>query len=185
MTPFVDMTGQTLGTGGTTPSLTPGVYRFPSSADLTGALTLNNGGVNNSVFVFQIGSTLTTAASSSVLLTGAGTGVGVFWDVGTSATLGAGTAFEGNILALVAITLGTGATIECGSALARDSFVHGNTNTIDVGCGGGFRSVGDTFELIGPGGNGDGGHVPEPSTLLLLGSGLVGLAGVAWRRHRK
>jgi len=167
----IDLSGQDLGTVGT---LTPGVYRFSSSAQLTGALTLDNLGMNNAVFVFQIGSMLTTASSSSVLLTGTGTGVGVFWDVGTAATLGSGTAFEGNILALDAITLGTGATIMCGSALARTGGVSGNTNTIGVGCGGGFQSVGDSFELIGPGG---GVVVPEPSSFLLLAAGLIGIAG--------
>jgi type VI secretion system secreted protein VgrG len=167
----IDLSGQDLGTVGT---LTPGVYKFSSSAQLTGALTLDNGGNNNAVFVFQIGTALTTASSSSVVLTGAGTGDGVFWDVGSSATLGSATAFQGNILALMDITLGTGATIMCGSALARDGGVSGNTNTIGVGCGGGYQSVGDSFELIGPGG---GVAVPEPSSFLLLAAGLIGVAG--------
>ena len=168
-----DLTGHDLGTVGT---LLPGVYKFSSSAQLTGALTLNDGGVNNSVFIFQIGSTLTTASSASVLLIGGGTGDGVFWDVGTDATLGSSTAFLGNILALDAITLGTSATIECGSALARDAAVTGNTNTIDIGCAGGFTSTDGSFVPIGPGGPGSGGTVPAPSSFLLLAAGLIGVA---------
>jgi hypothetical protein len=180
-----DLSGQVLGADGTIPTLNPGVYSFSSSAQLTGALTLNNQGNNNAVFVFQIGSTLTTAPDSSVLRTGAGTGDGVFWVVGSSATLDTTTSFQGNILAATAITLNTGATIGCGSALARDAKVEMDTNAIAVGCGGGYQSVGDTFALIGPGpdGGGDLAAVPEPSTLLLFGSSLAGV-GALWRRYR-
>jgi Ice-binding-like/PEP-CTERM motif len=98
-------------------------------------------------------------------------------------TLGTGTSFEGNILAAKAITLTTGATILCGSALARDEKVSMDTNTIGTGCGGGYQSVGDTFALIGPGGGDDLAAVPEPSTLLLFGSSLAGV-GALWRRYR-
>jgi type VI secretion system secreted protein VgrG len=179
-----NLSGQVLGTGGTILTLNPGVYSFSSSAQLTGALTLNNQGNNNAVFVFQIGSTLTTAPGSSVLLAGAGTGDGVFWVVGSSATLDTTTSFEGNILAATAITLNTGATIGCGSALARDAAVTMDTNTIGVGCGGGFQSAGDTFALLGPGAPGGGlAPVPEPSTLFLFGSSLAGV-GAMWRRYR-
>ena len=109
------LTGQNL--GGMT--LTPGVYFFASSAQLTGTLTLNNLGNPNAVFVFQIGSTLTTASASSVIFSNSLTDSNVYWQVGSSATLGTTTAFEGNILALTSITLNTGATIGCGSALAH------------------------------------------------------------------
>jgi hypothetical protein len=180
------LSGQVLGTGGTILTLNPGVYSFSSSAQLTGALTLNNQGNNNAVFVFQIGSTLTTAPGASVLMTGAGTGDGLFWVVGSSAMLDTTTSFEGNILAATAITLNTGATIGCGSALARDAAVTLDTNTIGVGCAGGFQSVvGDTFALVGPGpvGGGDLAATPEPSTLFLFGSSLVGV-GALWRRYR-
>jgi hypothetical protein len=91
-----DLTGKDL--GGKT--LTPGVYCFSSSAQLTGALTLDAQGNANAVFVFKIGSTLTTASNAAVRLINAGSPANVYWQVGSSATLGTTTAFLGNILAL-------------------------------------------------------------------------------------
>jgi hypothetical protein len=123
-----DLTGQDL--GGLT--LLPGVYFFSSSAQLTGTLTLNALGDPNAEFVFQIGSTLTTANNSSVTTINGGSvsGCDVYWQVGSSATLGTDTAFEGHILALTSITLNTGATMYAGSALARNGEVTLDTNTI-------------------------------------------------------
>ena len=103
----VNLTGQNL--GGLT--LVPGVYNFSSSAQLTGTLTLNGLGNPNSVFIINIGSTLTTASASSVTLINGAQGGNVFWRVGSSATLGTTTSFAGDILALSSITLDTGATI--------------------------------------------------------------------------
>jgi hypothetical protein len=122
-----NLTGEDL--GGLT--LTPGVYFFSSSAQLTGTLTLNDQGNPNAQFVFQIGSTLTTASNSSVVTINGGSmpGCSVFWQVGSSATLGTGTAFEGHILALTSITMDTGATLD-GSALARNGAVTLESNTI-------------------------------------------------------
>ncbi len=122
------LTGQDL--GGLT--LTPGVYTFSTSAQLTGKLTLDAQGDPNAQFVFQIGSTLTTASNSSVVTINGGSiaGGNVFWQVGSSATLGTGTAFEGHILAMDSITLTTGATMLNGSALARTGAVTLDTNTI-------------------------------------------------------
>ena len=127
LAPTQNLTGQDL--GGLT--LTPGVYFFSSSAQLTGTLTLNDLGDPNAQFVFQIGSTLTTASNSSVVTINGGSmpGCNVFWQVGSSATLGTGTAFEGHILALTSITLNTGATILDGSALARNGAVTLDTNS--------------------------------------------------------
>ena len=126
-----DLTGQDL--GGLT--LVPGVYCFSSSAQLTGALTLDAEGDPNAVWVFQIGSTLTTASNSSVLLINGGQACNVFWQVGSSATLGTTTSFVGNILALTSITLNTGANVS-GRALARNGAVTLDTNTISVAvCG--------------------------------------------------
>ena len=121
-----NLTGQDL--GGLT--LTPGVYHFDSSAQLTGALTLDAQGNTNAVCVFQIGSTLTTASSSSVNVINGGADDGVFWQVGSSATLGTSTAFAGNILADQSITLNTTAKILCGRAIALNGAVTMDTNTI-------------------------------------------------------
>lgn len=109
-----DLSGQDL--GGLT--LTPGVYCFSSSAQLTGTLTLDAQGNPSAIFVFQIGSTLTTASASSVLLINGATDCNVLWQVGSSATLGTGTALQGLIFADQSITLNTGASVS-GSVLAR------------------------------------------------------------------
>jgi Protein of unknown function (DUF3494). len=123
----VDLTGQDL--GGLT--LTPGVYRFSSSAGLTGTLTLNAQGDPNSVFIFLIGSTLTTASNSIVSVINGGSDCNVFWQVGSSATLGTATTFVGNILALTDITLTTGANVK-GSLLARNGAVTLDTNNVSL-----------------------------------------------------
>ena len=125
--PTRDLTGQDL--GGRT--LTPGVYFFSSSAQLTGALTLDAQGDPSSVFVFQMGSTLTTASNSSVLVVNSGRDCNVFWQVGSSATLGTTTAFKGNILALTSITLNTGATVS-GRTLARNGAVTLDANQVSI-----------------------------------------------------
>ena len=101
-----DLTGQDL--GGMT--LKPGVYNFSSSAGLTGTLTLNDGGDPNAVFIFKMGSTLTTASYSKVVMSSGGKGPNVFWQVGSSATIGTYTTFAGNVIATTSITMTTGAT---------------------------------------------------------------------------
>jgi hypothetical protein len=109
-------------------TLNPGVYTFSSSAQLTGNLTLSGSGV----YIFQIGSTITTASGSQVLLIKGAQACAVFWQVGTSATLGTTTKFQGNILASASITLTTGATLN-GRALAGagpTGAVTMDTNTI-------------------------------------------------------
>ncbi len=116
--------------GGST--LTPGVYKGSSSIGLTGPLTLDAQGDPDAVFVFQIGSTLTTATSSSVKLINGAQGCHVFWQVGSSATLGTDTTFVGNILALTSITADTGATVD-GRALARNGSVILDNNTFSGG----------------------------------------------------
>jgi len=127
----IDLTGQDL--GGMT--LTPGAYCFSSSAQLTGTLTLDGLGNPGSVWVFQIGSTLTTAAGSSVSVINnvVVQPCIVFWQVGSSATLGAGNQFQGHILALASITVGAGTAIVSGSTLARTGAVTLDTDAI-TGC---------------------------------------------------
>lgn len=116
------LTGQDL--GGLT--LSPGVYCFASSAQLTGALTLSGSGQ----YVFKIGSTLTTSTGAQVILTGGATRDQVFWQVGSSATLGSSTQFQGTIAAQTSITLNAGAAL-LGRALARDGAVTLDTNAVN------------------------------------------------------
>lgn len=139
-TPFIDMSGVDL--GGKT--LTPGVYHFSSSAQLTGTLTLDGQGSTNATFIFQIGSTLTTASGSRVVLVNGAGGCAVFWQVTSSATLGTTTSFQGNLIALTSITLTTGASIGVGGgvnggrALARNGALTLDSNLITpppAGCG--------------------------------------------------
>jgi len=130
MAPNANLTGMNL--GGLT--LTPGVYNFTSSAFLTGTLTLDSLGDPNALFVFQIGSTLITASDASVLSINGTNGCNIYWQVGSSATLGTGTDFEGSILALTSITLNTNADIMNGRALALNGAVTLDSNTITPGC---------------------------------------------------
>jgi hypothetical protein len=125
----VDLTGQNL--GGLT--LTPGVYCFSSSAQLTGALTLDALGNPNALFLFKIGSTLTTASGSTVTIinNGGSSCDKAYWQIGSSATLGTGTSFVGDILALTSITLTTGANTN-GRALARNGAVTLDTNNVNA-----------------------------------------------------
>ena len=154
-----DLTGQNL--GGLT--LTPGVYFFASSAQLTGTLTLNFQGNPNAQFVFQIGSTLTTASNSSVQVINDGGPCNVYWQVGSSATLGTTTTFVGHILALTSISLQTGASVQ-GSALARNGAVTMDDNVVsNAACFTGSIS-GTKFNDV----NGDG----------IQESGDTGLAGL-------
>jgi Ice-binding-like len=124
-TPFTTVAGGTL--GGNT--LTPGVYESASSLSVGGTLTLNGGGDPNSVFIFQAGSTLITASSTSIVLEGGAQACHVYWAVGSSATLGTTTSFVGTILAQISITLNSGTNID-GRALAQSGAVTLDDNTI-------------------------------------------------------
>jgi hypothetical protein len=180
-----DLTGQDL--GGLT--LTPGVYFFSSSAQLTGTLTLDFKGNPNADFVFQIGSTLTTASDSSVNAINGGAFNGVYWQVGSSATLGTSTVFAGNIIADQSITLNTTAKILCGRAFALNAAVTMDTNTLSNN-----NTAQDFHELNGDivrsdfgsyGFSGGSGTIPTvvpvPGALLLVGSGLGSLFAVRRR----
>jgi hypothetical protein len=122
-----NLTGETLGTSPGAVTLSPGVYCFNSSAQLTGTLTLNG----NGVYVFQIGSTLTTASNSSVVLANGATAGNVFWQVGSSATLGTNTAFMGSVFALISDTVTTGTSV-AGSVFALTGAVTLDSNNITV-----------------------------------------------------
>ena len=115
-----DIGGQTLG---------PGVYKSTSSLGITGTLTLDGQGSAASVFIFQIASTLTTASAARIVLINGAIAANVFFQVGSSATLGTTTAFIGTIMAQASVTLTTGATLS-GRALARTGAVTMDTNTI-------------------------------------------------------
>jgi type VI secretion system secreted protein VgrG len=119
----VDLTGQDL--GGKT--LTPGVYCFDTSAELTGNLVLDAQGNPPAVWVFQTGSTLTTASAATVAEIRGGQATNVFWQIGSSATRGTGTRFNGNILSDASISLTAGASL-IGRALALNAAVTMDTN---------------------------------------------------------
>ena len=176
--------------GGVT--LTSGVYNFsgnPAAVLLTagaGALTLDAEFNNNAYWVFQIPNALTTSVGSSVNVinfgSNGGNDDGLFWVVGSSAGIFGSTSFQGNILAYASITLDNRATILHGRALAQTGTVTMDTNTISFLCynnGPGFSGglVYDSAGNIVP--------IPEPATMLLLASGLVGLAGTRMKRKKK
>ena len=146
-----DLTGQNL--GGLT--LTPGVYSFSSSAALTGILTLDGQGLENPQFIFQIGSTLTTASASSVVLINGANAYDIYFQVGSSATLGTGTEFVGTIISDQSNTLTTGANV-LGRVIALNAAVTLDSNEITI-C-----------------------EIPEPATVSLLCLG--GLALIRRRR---
>ncbi|MDQ6909695.1 MAG: ice-binding family protein [Actinomycetota bacterium] len=171
-TPFVDLTGQNLGGK----NLIPGTYHFSSSAQLTGPLTLSGFGT----YIFQIGSTLTTASGSSVLLTNNAQACGVYWQVSSSATFGTTTSFQGTVMALASITMNNSATL-IGRALARNGAVTLDTNTITrpaASCTG-LPFTGVPLELLRGG---------FPWQLLLIGTaGVLGalVLGSSVRRRRR
>ena len=126
--PASTTSASTLGAGQT---LTPGVYKAPSTINLTGALTLNGGGNSSAVFIFQAGSALNVASSSDIILSNGAQAGCVFWQVTSSATLGTSSKFVGSILALTSITADTSATVD-GRLLARSGAVTLDDNTISV-----------------------------------------------------
>lgn len=133
-TAFNDAAGRPPGTavsgniGGLT--LAPGVFTSSSSLAISsGDLTLTGLGDSNAVFIFQIGSTLTVTSGRQVILTGGAQASNVFWQVGSSATLGTTSDFSGTIMALASVTLETGATLH-GRALASTGGVTLDSNVV-------------------------------------------------------
>lgn len=111
-------------------TLTPGVYDSAAGTfGITGNLTLDAQGDPDAVFIFQAASTLITASSSTVTLTGGAQAANVIWQVGSSATLGTGSSLAGNVLALTSITVTTGVSVN-GRILARNGAVTLDTNSI-------------------------------------------------------
>jgi Ice-binding-like len=115
-----DLVGQTL---------KPGVYNSAAAVGLSGVLTLDAAGDPNAVWVFQAGSTLITASGSKVVMLNGAQSCHVYWQVGSSSTLGTNSTFIGTIMALTNISLQTGAKLD-GRALARNGAVTLDTNTI-------------------------------------------------------
>jgi len=164
-----NLTGQNL--GGLT--LTPGVYNFDSSAQLTGELMINWEGLSNQNVVFQIGSTLTTASASMVVGINMGQNDNIYWNVGSSATLGTTTSFEGTVIAVASDTLNTGATDNCGRIIALNGAVTLDDNFID-NC--------SSTTTTGTTGTSTTGTAPEPSSIFLFGSGLLAAIGAVRRK---
>lgn len=122
----------------------PGIYKASDSMLLSGAMTLDGGGRNDGVFIFQIPSTLTTASNSVVNFTNGAQPCNVYWQIGSSATFGTGTDFVGNVLAHTSITANTNATFE-GRLLANFGAVTLDSNTITApGCATGGGGGTDT-----------------------------------------
>ncbi len=151
--PANDLTGTNLGNR----TLRAGAYRFTSSAQLTGALTLDAEGDSDAQFVFEIGSALTTASASSVVLRNGASACNVYWQVGSSATLGTTTAFQGSLMALTSISLNDGATV-IGRMLARNGQVSLIDNVLSApDCGTGSASPGGSSGSSGSGSSGSSG----------------------------
>ncbi|MBI4934587.1 MAG: DUF3494 domain-containing protein [Actinobacteria bacterium] len=126
---YVDAAGRSVEFTQTNPDLVgqtliPGVYAATAKAplSLSGQLVLDGQNNSDAVFIFQTDSTLITSSASSIVLINGASECNIFWQVGSSATLGTGSTFVGNILALTSITVGSAVTVH-GRALARNGAV--------------------------------------------------------------
>jgi Ice-binding-like len=166
-------------------TLTAGVYKSTGPLALSGTVTLNGQGNPDAVFIFQVASTLITASASHVKVINGAQACHVFWQVGSSATLGTTSSFKGTIMALTSIAVQTGALVQ-GRALARngavtldnDTFTAANCGTTPTPTSSASASSSSPF-TPGPGLSGD--HAPgggPPLKKILLGVALAVL-GVA------
>jgi hypothetical protein len=188
-----------LGPGTTEPAdltgltLLPGVYTVPAgTTNLSGTLTLNGNGNANAAWVFQMPSTLITSPNSVVNMINTGSSAGVYWNVGSSATIDVNTTFLGNILSYASITMNTTATNFCGRALAKTGAVTLDHNSLSGTCLGAPAGSGGLGAGLSGGLDVTPGlvsvlpfaSVPEPSPLPLVVLGLAGV-GFAWTRRQK
>ena len=179
--------GTTLGASLDGLTLASGVYTVLAGiTNLTGTLTLDGGGNANAFWVFQMPSTLITSAGSVVNVINTGAGAGVYWNIGSSATLGANTTFEGNLLASASITFNDGVNLSCGRALAHTGAVTMMNDRVDaVGCVGtgeeGSQGLSGGLTGFGPGTPPIPlpvvPAIPEPETWALM---LAGLGALRW-----
>jgi len=182
MTPTADLSGMILGTTAGAVILSPGVYTFTSTAQLTGTLTLDAQHQTNATWVFQVGSTFTTAADATVtFINTTGDSVanyGLFWQIGSTVVTGANTALQGNLLAGTTINFGAGTTISHGRAMTGSNTITLDNNAIDHILANSGYSGGLTYL--------DGGNtivaIPEPGTYALF-AGVLTLAVAVIRRR--
>lgn len=179
-------------------TLAPGVYTVPGAAllNVDGTVTLDGEGNANAAWVFLVDG-FTTGTGSSVDVENTGAGAGIFWVDSSSTTLGVDSSFEGNILASTSISLDSGATDDCGRALASTGAVTMDNNTISIGCAGTEGNGGSGFsgglsvtpEVAGPAlvsvlPSSPVVPAPEPGTFALLLSGLLAIGLLALRKLR-
>jgi hypothetical protein len=170
-------------------TLRPGVYTVPAgTTNLSGTLTLDGQGNTNAAWVFQMPSTLITSPNSVVNMINTGSGAGLFWNVGSSATIDTNTTFLGNIFSLASITMNNLATDNCGRALASTGAVTLGHNSISNSCRDSSGGLSGGLDVITSGSVTKVEFLPAatatpiPAAAWLLGSGLLGLVGLRRRK---